>query len=160
MNIPSKFHSYWDTTKSPQPNFQSFKVSKFQSFKVSKFQSFKVSSTFWTQSDLEYPLFLPMPATLCEMFTLRNKTLMKGADQKNHAWLIRRMLKCSQVIQTALPLEFISSRSVKQSHSSGSSNASTGPQLLVFQFNPWFSLRERQKRILLTWSFFCACERG
>ena len=41
-------------------------------------------------------------------------------------------MKCSHVMQTELPLDFISSRSVKYSHSSGFSNASTGEMNLAF----------------------------
>ena len=39
------------------------------------------------------PSFLPIQATLCEMFTLRDKTLVKRASQKSDAWFIECISK-------------------------------------------------------------------
>ena len=70
-------------------------------------------------------------------------------------------MKCSHVMQTELPLDFISSRSVKYSHSSGFSNASTGEINLVFFDHAIVPPDEEDKRrTLLTWIFFCLFSDG
>ena len=64
-------------------------------------------------------------------------------------------------MQTELPLDFISSRSVKYSHSSGFSNASTGEiTLALFDHAIVPPDEEDKRRTLLTWIFFCLFSDG
>ena len=46
---------------------------------------------FWTPSDVQNSLLLPIPTTLCKVLTLRDKAFMQRASQKSHPWLIRRI---------------------------------------------------------------------
>ena len=63
-------------------------------------------------------------------------------------------------MQTELPLDLISSRSVKYSHSSGFSNASTGEMNLAFFDRAIVPRWKRQKRHYAHFVPFVACDRG
>ena len=64
-------------------------------------------------------------------------------------------------MQTEIPLDFISSRSVKYSHSYGFSNASTGEiNLAFFAHAKAPPDQEDKRRTLLSWIFFCLFIKG